>query len=404
MCEEHAIERLMSFNFVGIVDEVEGSLSFKARNADPRIQPFYSRILYTWYVTHGDYRNAALAMYQRARKLAVLSNTNELAQYFSLAEQQLEALIVSSNALALLDQKDTWIVLPIAPEGLGARQPEPKRRKLTRHIPEDRFASGKRDLEIVKLSDVIAESTLLSAQLDLVRKDPELLRSSATLRSPESVVLRLVQNNRFNLAMATARTLEVDMTDLFSHLTRQCLRLSRNPEAVLSEDTTDWLLTDKVTSWAGTPSDRGWRYLRQSLERHDGSDTDLRYSKVVFETIVGLERASTPPPWLVHRLEEHDSEWLIRACMRFELLELALELTLSLIHNAESRLAQDPPKTAMSTWLPYTLIDQLLVATNEQTQGDLSKRAIGLRRDLHREVSNGARRAQKSSLRLYQEL
>ena len=190
-------------------------------------------------------------MYQRARKLALLSNTNDLAQYLSLAEQQLEALIVSSNALALLDQKDAWITLPIAPEGLGTRQSERKRRKLTRHIPEDRFASGKRDLEIVKLSDVIAESTLLGAQLDLVKKDPELLRSSgehgpaceyeelnliimiATLRSPESVVLRLVQNNRFNLAMATSRTLEIDMTDLFSHLTRQCLRLSRNPEAVL---------------------------------------------------------------------------------------------------------------------------------------------------------------------------
>jgi len=156
--------------------------------------------------------------------------------------------------------------------------------------------------------------------------------------------LRLVQNNRFNLAMATARTLDVDMTDLFSHLTRQCLRLSRDPEAVLSEDTTDWLLTDKVTSWVGTPSDRGWRYLRQSLVRHDGPDTGLRYSKVVFETITGLERASTPPPWLIHRLEEHDLEWLIRACMRFELLELALELTLSLVHKAESRLAQTHPK------------------------------------------------------------
>ena len=110
--------------------------------------------------------------------------------------------------------------------------------------------------------------------------------------------------------------------------------------------------------------------------------------------------------------------------MRFELLELALELTLSLVHRvrffypefsrgerahevcrqAESRLAQDPPKTALSTWLPYTLIDQLLVATNEQTQSELSNRAIGLRRDLHREVSNGARRAQKLSHRLYQEL
>jgi len=331
----------------------------------------------------------------------VLSNTNEPAQYFLLARQQLEALTVSSNALSLLDQKDAWIILSITPEGLGARQLERKRRKLTRHIPEDRFASGKRDSEIVKLSDIIAEYALLGAQLDLVRRNPELLHSSATLRSPESVVLRLVQNNRFNLALATARTLEVDMTDLFSHLTRQCLLLSRNPEAVLSGDTTDWLLTDKVTSWVGTPSDRGWRYLRQSLERHDGPDTSLRYSRVVFETITGLERASTPPPWLIQRLEEHDLEWLIRTCMRFELLELALELTLSIVHKAESRLAQDPPKTAMSTWLPYTLIDQLLVATNEQTQSDLSKRAISLRRNLHREVSNGARRAQKLSHRLY---
>ena len=200
MCEEHAIERLMSFNFVGIVDEVEGSLSFKARNADPRVQPFYSRILYTWYVTHGDYRNggptmlrftfllltyssAALAMYQRARKLAVLSNTNELAQYFLLAEQQLEALAVSSNALSLLDQKDAWIILSIAPEGSGARQSERKRRRLTRHIPEDRFASGKRDSEIVKLSDIIAECALLSAQMDLVRRDPGLLHSSGEYRT-----------------------------------------------------------------------------------------------------------------------------------------------------------------------------------------------------------------------------
>jgi len=57
-------------------------------------------------------------MYQCTRKLAVLNNTNKLVQYLSLAEQQLEVLIVS-NTLALLDQKDTWITLPIAPEGLG---------------------------------------------------------------------------------------------------------------------------------------------------------------------------------------------------------------------------------------------------------------------------------------------
>jgi hypothetical protein len=68
--------------------------------------------------------------------------------------------------------------LSIAPEGLGARQLERKRRKLTRHIPEDRFTSGKRDSGIVKLSDIVAEYTLLRAQVDLVRRDRELLHSS----------------------------------------------------------------------------------------------------------------------------------------------------------------------------------------------------------------------------------
>jgi len=40
--------------------------------------------------------------------------------------------------------------------------------------------------------------------------------------------------------------------------------------------------------------------------------------------------------------KEHDPEWLIRACMRFELLELALELTLSLIHNVRFSLECSP--------------------------------------------------------------
>ena len=57
MCEEHAVDKLMAFNFAGLADEVEDALAFKARNADPRTRPFYSRILYTWYISRGDYRN-----------------------------------------------------------------------------------------------------------------------------------------------------------------------------------------------------------------------------------------------------------------------------------------------------------------------------------------------------------
>lgn len=57
MCEENAIEELVSFNFAGFSSEVDDALAFKVRNTDPRVRPFYSRILYTWYTKRGDHRS-----------------------------------------------------------------------------------------------------------------------------------------------------------------------------------------------------------------------------------------------------------------------------------------------------------------------------------------------------------
>jgi len=131
MCEENAVEKLVSFNFAGFNTEVEDALSFNARNADPRIRPFYSRILYTWYITRGDYRNglsflsfryntfntripAALVMYQRARKLATLAA--EPSNFVPMAELQIEAYLGAVNVLSLVDQKVAWIAIPLTAE------------------------------------------------------------------------------------------------------------------------------------------------------------------------------------------------------------------------------------------------------------------------------------------------
>lgn len=45
--------------------------------------------------------------------------------------------------------------------------------------------------------------------------------------------MRLAHANQQNQAMAIARSLKVDMTDLFIHLTNQCVRLTRNPGSIL---------------------------------------------------------------------------------------------------------------------------------------------------------------------------
>ncbi len=65
----------------------------------------------------------------------------------------------------------------------------------------------------------------------------------------------------------------------------------------------DWLLTDKVSSWPGRPAERGWRYLRQALEQYDTAETDFKYSKAVFETLLSHVSLSPPPTWLTQTLE-----------------------------------------------------------------------------------------------------
>jgi nuclear pore complex protein Nup160 len=118
------------------------------------------------------------------------------------------------------------------------------------HIPEARFAHGTHDTEVVDLTDMQYEYALLSARLDLLRRDNTVLSDGGKscrncydvetdvktpdfFLSPSLIVLRLIHSSRFNMAMATARSLDVDMTDLFAHLTGQCLRLSRDPDSVM---------------------------------------------------------------------------------------------------------------------------------------------------------------------------
>ncbi|KAF7354945.1 hypothetical protein MSAN_01409400 [Mycena sanguinolenta] len=372
MCEENAVEKLVSFNFPGFADEVEEALAFKARNVDPRIQPSYSRILYSWHTFRGDHRNAALVMYQRARKLQdLIASDLFVIGYFGGAT---ERGVHGGDQFVVVDH--------------SRGQPH-KRRRLSNYIPESKFTPGTHDSEVVTLSEIQYEFTLLSARMEIVQREPAL--SSFGDLPPESIILRLAQSNRFSLAMTTASSLKVDMTDLFAHLTTRCLRLSRNPDAVIQEDNSDWLLTDKVSSWSGTPADRGWRYLRQSLERYDGPDTDYKYTKITLETILGLQRTSPPPPWLIHSLEEHHPEYLIRVTLRYENIAACISHTLSMIQKADARLSRDPAKHAASTWLPYNLIDQVLVAATA-----LDSPPPGLSQ-LRAELANRVKRMQKHS-------
>ncbi|KAI5982289.1 nucleoporin Nup120/160-domain-containing protein [Pisolithus marmoratus] len=390
MCEENAVEELISLNFGGFSSEVDDALAFKARNTDPRVRPFYSRILYTWYTRRGDHRSAARTMYMRAHKLQEISGSS--AEISSLMDDQAESYLLAINSLSLLEEKKAWFVVQTFTNNVHELESR-KRRKLIQNLPSSSAGGGS---EIIDLHALRFDYTLLSAKKHLVHRDPTLLSAPEALLTPPLVIQRLGQANQFDFAMTTARALNLDMSELFVMLAVQCMRLSRNPDAIFQEDASDWLLTDNAASWPGSPADRGWRYLKMALERHDGPEMDYRYSKATLEAILAHDSSLSPPPWLVHLLEDYHHEYLVRTSLKFDALESALEHTLSLVRKADSKLSRSPAKTPGATWLPYTLIDQVLAASI--SQGDLSARGQVLRKELQMEVSNRVKRMQKASL------
>ncbi|KAF8631128.1 hypothetical protein AX15_002475 [Amanita polypyramis BW_CC] len=382
MCEDGVVNELLAFNFAGISDEVEDALSFKARNVDPRAHPCYAKILYAWYTSRGDHRKAALAMYDRAHKIHDLIADTQ--SFLALAEEQLLAYTVAINSLSLVDPGNAWFVLSSTTES----NPEARKtRRITKHIP----GSGKYEAEVIQLSDIQHDYAALSAHIDLVRSDPSLLSAEDFFLPTSLIILKLAQANHLTQAITYARSLKIDMTDLFTHLTRQCLRLSRNPDATIQEDTLDWLFSGTPSSWSGSVADRAWKYLRQALDLHDSAEMDYKYTKAALQTIAAHDRKHPPPPWITNILEEFDPEFLIRVSLSCEKYADAIEHSLSLIRKCNDKVIRDPPQNASTTWLPYTLLDQVLMTSKslEKSPAHLS--------NLEKELSDYIRRIQKLS-------
>ncbi|KIY45981.1 hypothetical protein FISHEDRAFT_76214 [Fistulina hepatica ATCC 64428] len=354
MCDDNQVERLLKLNFAHLVPEVVDYLAYKVRTAIPRypLKPdnyspvylYHSKVLYAWYISRGDYMNAAVTMYQRARKLSRLTSDNP-SEFAHRAEDELDAYSACLNALTLANQEDPWVVI----RGSTDKSDDTKETA----IPPERVGVGSHPSELVQMQDIEYERALLAARIDQIRQDPALLTGLA-------IVTRLAQASRFDTAIATARSLKVDMTELFSRLTAQCLRLARDPSSIVYE-TADWLLTDVVSSWPGSPAEKAWRYLRQTLERNDSAETDFKYTQVVMEALLSMGGASATPPWLIRSLEEHQPEYLIRIHMRYDDIDAAIAYTRSLLQKSASRLKKMGTRSS-ATWLPYTLIDQVLTA------------------------------------------
>lgn len=126
-------------------------------------------------------------MYMRARKLQEISGGPH--DMISLNDDQMESYLLAINSLSLLEEKKAWFIvqtfvnnahesevswlqfhhiLPVSKTRLKPR----KRRKLIRNLPSSNTNTGP---EIIDLSALRFDYTLLSAKQRLIRRDSTLL-------------------------------------------------------------------------------------------------------------------------------------------------------------------------------------------------------------------------------------
>lgn len=336
MCEESHIQLLLHFTFPGLQNEVEKTLSFKARNSDPLSVPNYYAVLYSYHVFRGDLKSAGAVMYQHAERLGELHRTISLGsdgidlmeRFMVVAVEQAQSYLASINALTMLKHENAWFAHAANPDeprfedgaeslfaptssiragGAAGKQTS----SLTRYIPASAYSQRVQEIQVVSVDDVRREYTLALARLELVTRYPDLAYSTTVLR-PTDAVLLFVNSDSFDSAFNMAWSLGVDMTPIFLALTNKAVGLSR---AKLDRDANKRKSKDKVIN-GGSAGQRAEKEddIHPEIAELEEADEDLREPEAIFLTLseksASCEGSAADRAWryVRYHLEMYDSE------------------------------------------------------------------------------------------------
>ncbi|KAJ2078543.1 hypothetical protein H4R24_004402 [Coemansia sp. RSA 988] len=376
LCErENGVAILCRLSFPGLQEEIERNLLFKARHSDILVLPNYYKILYSFHVYRGNYRNAASAMYQYSQRLSmVMRHSGDVAQ---LLVDQGQALLACINGLSIVDKQYAWVVVgrqqdataDSADSGLASPSDSNVKRK-RRRIAIGRYDTSSngqgQDIDIVEIEDVRREYALCMTRITLGTTFQELF-SRNVLLEPEDAIALYVKLGMYDSALTFAKTFALKLDYIFTSLVKRCLELSGAKSAKAQQEQTPEAFWENqgVRDAAGTPSERAWRLLQYYLgleESSDGTRT-LHHRLLVADTILKAEHDAVLPPWLSSLLLQRCPQDLIRLCLRSGCVSEGGEFLLQHVNALCSRITAPDVSVSRTTrefWLPYQLVDQTM--------------------------------------------
>ncbi|KAH9448308.1 hypothetical protein MJO28_011854 [Puccinia striiformis f. sp. tritici] len=415
MCEANEVDRLLRFSWVGLQTEFEKTIAFRARNSDPLSVPNYFAILYAYHINRADYRSAAISMYQHGRKIGDIAIKGGAFQY--LMTQQCQSYLAAINALSLVPEKHAWIPmscpktspnnnLPYDTEelhpptgskedGRGIR----RRRRVTYYVPEEEFMGGTRDIEVLNLSDIRSEYTLVLSRLQLANELPQLSqpgssRTSETYLDGSTLVPMFLNQGRVMEALEKATVLGTDVVPLFITLTQSCCRLTLEGSQGGNLFDSQWVNGDPLgADWDTDLVSKSWRLLQLHLHlkfplpsnSNSNSESDRnpwRIREAILECILSTSRNVKVPRWLLDQFFTRKPHTLLAFFFKFDLLSDAFTVAIHIVDQYKKSTTKESILTAdiktrkkkinghkeeedgSIRSIPFTDLDQLLNLTS----------------------------------------
>ncbi|ORX84327.1 hypothetical protein BCR32DRAFT_266375 [Anaeromyces robustus] len=411
---------LYKYTFSGYQNDIENILLYRTTiSTNPLALPNYNKILYSYLIYNNSYRKAASVMYNYSQQLYKCCKANVFNNSFkSFLVEQSKALLITINALSLVDKKSQYITV--------RREVKDKTIQLVKNV---------------SLLDIRKEYYLSLSKLELSRNHKE-SESSILSLDPVDAVTLYISLGKYDSALSFSLLYDFDLSIIFQNLLLQYVKSSFMIINSNSNYITDYF--DKVLSGKGkrglikakeendeskghTPtlnlpkqlfmqshnSDNITIYnyknelmehnknlqhhllndfdrrlsqdnkkastinisvdfcelLKKYLALHDSPTNYYRYHKVVIEKFLETCITSEVPEWLVQPFVDQFSEDLIRIYIKYNRIKEAALFTIRMLNNIDET-------NKDKKWFPYSVIDQLLCIMEERSQKDIKDKKI----------------------------
>ena len=391
LCSKNKFKLLCTFPYSGVGRDIEDVLESRARSVDVTNGTYY-KLLHSFYTNRGNYRRAAVAMYECAMRLS-----GELPT-LSILDQQAKCYLAAINALYLVDEKSAFVVKPPPPDSSKNKPPsDPPNSKKKRENHDTTSNENENSIlttrvKVMSIRDVENEYLIVLAQLRLAGVEETATPLTTSSCTHEEIQILLVQYGLFDMAMTISQRLNLSMQYLFECLTTRCVKMCKLGPSLLEESGimyTQWLFYNDIgiegCADALPPEKQAWELLKRYL----GSLENWEKIECLCWTVARcLALSFTLPQWLKDLLSRLAPEKLLCLYLKYSKLENAGEFAIDYIRaiigdkkGNDLRVAQErfglkftlksiDPETGTynQVKLPYTYLDILLSKLKEMPE------------------------------------